>query len=61
MTCDSRQNSTLNSVLHTFYLVTQIMFSVQIIKIQFYFVFQIVFCFELCSLNSVPSPKSILL
>ena len=57
MECDSRQNSTLNSVLHTFHFVTQIVFCVQIVKIKLYFVFQILFCFELCSLNSVLSPK----
>ena len=57
MACDSRQNSTLNSVLHTFHFVTQIVFCIQIVKIKFYFVFQILFCFELCSLNSVLSPK----
>ena len=57
MECDSRQNSTLNSVLHTFHFVTQIVFCVQIVKIKFYFVFQILFCFELCSLNSVLLPK----
>ena len=34
---------------------------VQIVKIKFYFVFQIIFCLELCSLNLVLSPKSILL
>ena len=48
MECDSRQNSTLNSVLHRFHFVTQIVFCVQIVKIKFYFVFQILFCFELC-------------
>ena len=57
MACDSRQNSTLNSVLHTFHFVTQIVFCILIVKIKFYFVFQILFCFELCSLNSVLSPK----
>ena len=30
MTCDSRRNSTLNSALHTFHFVTQIMLCVQI-------------------------------
>ena len=41
MACDSRQNSTLNSVLYTFHFVTQIVFCGQIVKIKFYFVFQI--------------------
>ena len=57
MACDSRQNSTSNSVLRTFHFVTQIVFCIQVVKIKFYFVFQILFCFELCSLNSVLSPK----
>ena len=48
MACHSRQNSTLNSVLHTFHFVTQIVYCVQIVKIKFYFVLQILFCFELC-------------
>ena len=53
MACDSRQNSTLNSVLHTFHFVTQIVFCIQIVKIKFYFVFQILFCFEFSSVAQI--------
>ena len=59
MECDSRQNSTLNFVLHTFHFVSQIVFCVQILfcfpnSILFWIVFvkfssvaQILFYFEM--------------
>ncbi|XP_068695842.1 uncharacterized protein [Montipora foliosa] len=48
MACDSRQNSTLNSVLHTFHFVTQIVFCIQIVKMLLLFSFVKMTCGVQC-------------